>query len=175
MSTMMEIEERAAQYARAREALATVVSVLQAEIDACRRAAMPALRAAVSDAADRHSRLKAALQESKGEFQKPKTRIFHGIKVGYMKQRGEVVIEDEEATIRRIRERLPQAQVELLIKTRESVVRGAVYDLIAGDLKRLGIEIENDTEVAVIKPVDSEVDKLVAALLAEAEKIEEAA
>ncbi len=58
---------------------------------------------------------------------------------------------------------------------RESVDLNAVSDLTGADLKRLGIRIEADTEAVVIKPTDSEVDKLVEALLADAERIEEAA
>ncbi len=175
MATLSEIEELAAWYARARSHLSCLVEDMQQKIDALRREAMPEIKSTLALVAQNHLSLKAALEESRGLFTKPKTRIFSGIKVGYVKQRGEVIVDDEEATIRRIREQLPKDQAELLIKVKESVVKGAIYDLVAGDLKRLGIKIGNDTDVPVIKPVDSEVDKLVAALLSEAEKVGEAA
>lgn len=172
MTTMNEIEEKTRRYADARDLLAARVQLLHEEIEAARRKAMPAIRKALAAAAEAHDQLHAAVDAAPGLFQRPKTITFAGIRVGFTKQRGKVVIEDEEAVIARIRKLLPEEQAELLIRRREAVHKPAVYDLTAGDLKRLGITVTDDEDAVVIKPVDSEVDKLVAALLAEAEQVE---
>ena len=80
----------------------------------------------------------------------------------YLRQ---VTFADEAATINRIRQQLPTAQAELLIKRTEKVHKPGVYDLTAADLKRLGITIDADSDEVVIKPIDGEIDKLVDALL----------
>lgn len=172
---LKDIEELAERYAAERRDLTEIVSALEEHIAQLKRRYLPAIRAAVATTADAHDRLQASIQASPELFIKPRTRTLSGVKVGYTKQRGKVVIDDEEKTIERIHKFLPEEQAELLINTKESVSKTAVYDLTAADLKRLGIRIEADTDAIVIRPVDGEVDKLVDALLRDAERIEEAA
>jgi hypothetical protein len=170
---LYEIEELTAQYSEARGKLAELVGVLHAEIEAAKRRRIAAIKRAVAATADKHAALHAAVDGAHELFGKPRTRTFHGVKVGMQKQRGQVVIDDEERTIARARDLLPEDQVELLVRVRESVHKPAVYDLVASDLKRLGIKIEDDTDAVVIRPTDRDVDKMVDALLKDAERIEE--
>lgn len=169
MTTLADIEKNTRAYAEARAFLTGVIAELQAELERVKHPVLPVIRKAVGRTAEAHARLKAALEDAPELFTKPKTLTIEGVRVGYMKQKGKVVIADEDKTIKRIREQLPAEQAELLIRVRESVHKPAVYDLTAADLKRLGIAITDDEEVPIIKPVDGEVDKLVNALLAEAE------
>ncbi|MDT8428515.1 MAG: host-nuclease inhibitor Gam family protein [Pseudomonadales bacterium] len=170
-----QIEKLTRDYADARAALAELVAALQARLEELKRPALPQIRTAVRRTADQHAALHAALEQSPDLFSKPKTRTFSGVRVGYRKQPGRVEMDDEEAVIARIRKKLPDDQAELLIRRRESVYKQAVYDLSAADLKRLGISLSDDEDVVVIKAVDDEVDRLVSALLAEAEKAEQEA
>jgi hypothetical protein len=169
MATLKDIEHLTHHYANTRQVLTGRVQALQLQIDRLRAEHIKGIRAAVRDAADAHDKLRAAVEVEPALFSKPKTQTFHGVRVGYMKQRGKVVIENEAAVIGRIRKLLPKDQAELLVRVSESVHKPAVYDLVASDLKRLGIRIAADEDVVVIKPVDGEVDKLVSALLGEAE------
>jgi hypothetical protein len=170
MATMTEIEQLTRDYSEARAYLTGVVTELQAELERIKHPALPLIRQAVGTTGEAHARLHAAVEASPELFTKPKTITIAGVRVGYMKQKGKVVIEDEEKTIARIRKLLPKEQAELLISVKESVHKPSVADLIAADLKRLGISITADDAAVVIKPVDGEVDKLVNALLEEAEK-----
>jgi phage host-nuclease inhibitor protein Gam len=169
MATMIEIQQLTREYAEARAYLAGIITELQAELERVKHPVLPVIRKAVGATGEAHSKLKAALEDSPALFTKPKTQTIDGVRVGYMKQKGKVEIADEEAVIARIRKVLPEEQAELLIRTRESVHKPAVYDLAVADLKRLGITITDDEEIVIIKPVDTEVDKLVDALLREAE------
>lgn len=175
MPSLAEIELLAAAVAEARGVLAERVQALQDELDAAQRRHMPAIRQAVAAAAGDLDRLHAAIEAAPELFVKPRTRVLNGIRCGWMKQRGQVVIPDEAKTIARIRELLPTDQAELLIRVRESVHKPAVYDLTAADLKRLGITLEADSDAVTIKPADGEIDRIVAALLKDAAGIEEAA
>lgn len=166
--TPHHIEAKAEAYARDREELASITTALQAVIDEARRRAMPEIREAVRNAAESRDRLRAMIEAAPELFHKPRTRVIAGVKLGYQKQKGKVEFDDEGKVIERIHAQLPKDQAELLIRKRESVHKPAVYDLTAGDLKRLGIRITDDCDEVVIKPTDSEVDKLVAALLDEA-------
>lgn len=172
--TMAMIEEYATDYADARDTVAGVVQNLQDDLEEVRRKYMPALKTAVGKSAEHHAQLKHAIGARPDLFEKPKTQVIAGIRIGYRKEKGKVEIDDEEAVIKRIRKLLPEEQAELLIRTRESVDKNAVGDLSVQDLKRLGIAITDDEEMVFIKPTDGAVDKLVKKLLADAEEAQEA-
>lgn len=175
MTTLNDIEQLAERYAKARRTLSSTVTELQQRIEAIKAEYIDAIRHEVGVAAEAHDELRAAIEAAPQLFDKPRTRVLSGVKVGITKQRGQVEMDDESKVIERIRTLLPAEQAELLIRVRESVQKSAVYDLTAADLKRLGIRITDDCDQVLIKPADSEVDKLVNSLLKDAERIEEAA
>lgn len=172
---LAEIEALAGVFASHRAQLAGRVEALEAIVRDAKRRALPGLRDAVTRTADAKIALAEALSEHPELFEKPKTRMLAGVRVGYMKQRGKVEITDEGKVIDRIRNLLPADQAELLVRVRESVDKQAAADLTAADLRRLGISLTDDIDVMVIKPVDAKLDKLVDDLLAEATETEEAA
>jgi hypothetical protein len=172
---LAQIEALTRAYAAERETLTQYVEAMREIIAQAQRQHLPKIRKAIGRTGEAHAALAAAIEAAQELFERPRTRTFAGVKVGWQKQKGKVVIADEAATIRRIRELLPKDQAELLVRQTESVHKPGVYDLIAADLKRLGIRIEDDTDAIVIKPVDSDIDKLVAALLKDTEQLEQAA
>lgn len=59
-----------------------------------------------------------------------------------------------------------------MISVKESVHKPSVADLTAADLKRLAIRIEDDSDVVTIKTSSADIDKIVDALMKDAEGIE---
>jgi arsenate reductase-like glutaredoxin family protein len=174
---MQQIETLTAAYATERDELAVLVAEMNDAIEQVKRQRLAAIKQAVQKARQAQDELHAAIDEAPDLFKKPRTRTLHGVKVGLTKQKGSVEFDDEAKVIERIRAQLPKNQAELLIRVKESVHKPAVYDLAVADIKRLGIRITADCDAVVIKSVDSEVDKLVSALLSEAaqEAVEKAA
>jgi len=165
---LKNIEELTKAYARERDVLAERVSLLNAELESAKRRAMGGIKSALARAAERQAELRAAIEAAPAEtFEKPRTHIFYGIKVGYRKGSGKVTFGDAEQTLKLIRKHFPE-QADLLIKTKESPNKEAIADLPAPDVAKIGCAIEGTGDVVEIKPVDSDVDKLVAALLKEA-------
>lgn len=175
MSDIATIETLARAYAEARGKLAALVQELQTEMEFIRRKRINPIKRAVAATADAHAALHAAIDKGKELFVKPRSITVAGVKVGMQQKKATVEIADEDAVIARIREQLPKDQVELLLRTRTTVDRNALNDLSDEDLKRLGVRRIEATDNVLIKPVDTEVDKLVDALLAEAEKVEDKA
>lgn len=173
MNDLHTIERLAGQYADAHALLAASVVELNAEIDTLKRLRLARIRRHVRAAAGCRDGLRAAIEAAPALFSRPRTRVLAGVKVGYAKQRGKVAIGDEGAVIGRIRKLLPDAQAQLLVRVRENVHKPAVYDLVAADLKRLGIRIADDEDIIVIRATDTAVDKLVEALLADAERLDD--
>jgi hypothetical protein len=172
MTTLNDLERRAKALADTREAVSAIVGELNAGIDALKREHMKALKRAVAAAAEQHERLRAVIEENPQLFVKPRTVVLHGIKFGYVKGAGKLEYDDERRVIALIRKHFPD-QVDVLVATRETPVKAALSQLAVADLKRLGVTVEGTDDVVVIKPTDSEVDKLVNQLLKSA--VDEAA
>ena len=169
---LAEIERLARAYARIRETLKGRVTALQAELDAVRRRHLRGVRAGVAAAASARARLHAAVTAAPQAFQSPRTLVIEGIRVGFAKRRGTLVVEDRARVVELIRKHFPE-QADIMIKTAETPVKTALARLPAAELKRLGVTVEETTDAVVVKPTDSEVDKAVTALLADAERAAE--
>lgn len=166
--TLSEIEILAKQLADARQNLKQDLGELESEMAEVKKKFLPALRRAVEKAAQRHEALRGAIEEAPGLFQKPKTMIFHGIKFGYMKGRGEIIWEDESQVIKLIKKHFPD-DYEAYIKVTEKVLKTSVAAMSVSDLKKIGVTVIETGDQVFIKPTDSEIDKLINALLKDEE------
>lgn len=164
MMQMAHLETLAKTFAGARDELASRLQDLRDEQESAKRRRLQGIKNSLSRFTAAHADLKAAVEESPHLFNKPKTRVMHGIKVGFVKQPGKLEISDGDAVVRLIRKHFPE-QAEALIKTTETPVKGALVNLTAADLKRIGVSLTNDVDAVVIKPVDGELDKLIGALI----------
>jgi hypothetical protein len=162
--TLHEIETRTRNYRSARDLLGERLHQLETEIESAKRRAMPVIRSALAVAKAAENELQAAISESPELFKKPRTQVFHGVKVGIEKGKGQVVIEDARRTVELIHRHLND-QAELLIKTTETPIKTAIAQLSGAEMKRIGCHVSEAVDSVVIRPVDSELDKLLSALL----------
>ncbi|WP_111747650.1 host-nuclease inhibitor Gam family protein [Salinisphaera orenii] len=171
--SLSDVEKHTQAYAAKRDTLSARVAAMSDEIEAIKRRKLPGIKKAVAAAADARSALEAAIEANRESFAKPKTLIIAGVRVGLAKGKGRIVFDDERLVLDRIYRQFPQQSAEL-IKVTEKPVRSALERLSTADLKRLGCSVEDTDDQIVIKPTDGETDKIVSALLAEAEKLEAA-
>lgn len=162
------VEIRAKAYAEARAVLAGRVAALNEELDALTRRAMPRIKGALAEAAELQADLKAAIEAWPGAFEKPRTYIFHGVKVGFRKGAGKVTFDDADQVVKLIWLRFSPDKAQALITTVEKPNKEAIAGLTVDELKKIGCAIEGTGDLVEIKPVDGEVDKIVTALLKEA-------
>lgn len=164
MADLAEIEKQTQKYSEARDQLAELVSSLKAGIDALKKDSLLGIKKAIKRAAEHHDRLRAMIEESPELFVRPKSKVLHGIKIGYQKGRGKIEIDDADKVIRLIKKHLPD-QADVLIQTKEEVSRNALKNLSDEELKKLGIKVQTVGDVIVISAIDGDVDKLVNELL----------
>jgi hypothetical protein len=165
MSTKLDdINKRAREFSDAREKLAEYVRELNDGIEALKRDNLPKVRRALNRAAQLQEDLKAAVEDAPEHFTKPKTLVLHGIKVGYGKGRGSIEWADDSTLIKAIRKQLPD-QFDVLVKTTEKPLKTPLAQLTADQLRKLGVKVEETGNVVIVRAVDSEVEKLVTALL----------
>lgn len=173
MATLGEIELATKAYADRRELLCLRVENLQTDIEKLKRKRMPEIKSAAADAANARNDLEAIIDDSRGLFVKPRSIIISGIKVGLQKGKGGLDYEDDATVIRLIRKHLPPEQGELLIKVIEKVIKKSLSELDVSTLKKIGVTVQGTGDEVLIKPVDSDVDKIVNAMLKETPEIEE--
>src|SRR5512146_703144 len=107
MPTLMEIEKLTKEYSEARDTLRARIQLLEDEIAAAKKRFLPGIKKCVDAVAGRHQRLFDALAESQELFKKPKSLIFHGVRVGYMKGKGEFDWDDDAALVKLIKKHFP--------------------------------------------------------------------
>ncbi|MBL8471382.1 MAG: hypothetical protein JNM98_06240 [Rhodocyclaceae bacterium] len=167
MTTIHDIEALARNYARARDALREVVSALEVDIEASKRKAMGAIRARIGKSADAHNALRDCVGANPALFCKPRSIIAHGIKMGWQVSPASVEIDDLARTVELIRKHRPQ-EFDELIGVKYTPKKSALQQLSAADLRKLGCSISGQDDRPFVRPVDSELDKLVDALIKDA-------
>jgi len=167
------IEKEAEQYAAARAELADLVGAMRTEQGEVKRRHLPKIRRAVARAKERREALRADVEVSPELFRKRKSQILHGIRVGFRKAKGKLTFPDAGKLVERIKKLLPE-QSDRLIKTEEKPVRAELNRLDAATLRRLGVEVTADQDLPIVEPTDTEVDRVVKALI-EDDDLEEAA
>lgn len=163
---LIEIDGVTKDFSSAREMLTGRVRELENLITSIKRRRLPGIKTAVNTVMEKQASLKAAIEESRSLFIRPKTMIMHGIKIGYQKSKGTISWDDGDQVVKLIKKHLPD-QADILIKTTEKPIKDALLNLSAADLKRIGVTISDDGDQVVIKSTDSEIDKFVDALLKE--------
>ena len=171
MSTIDDIEAKAKALASARAELAERVGRIREEQEAIKRKLLTGVRNALARARDAYDALHEAISESPDLFEKPKTRTLHGVRLGYMKQRGKLQWEDDRSVIDSLRKVLGE-EAEGFIRTTEKPIASRLQDLPARDLRRVGVTVTDDTDVVVIKTADDALDKMIDALIGD-DRIEE--
>lgn len=170
--SMTEIEQKTRDYASARDLLNERMRILNDELQACKRRKLNGIISAARSAGEARSKLQAAIEEHPTLFVKPKSITIQGVKVGFQKKKDTLDIADAEKTIKLIKSKMAD-MADILIITKEKPDIGALLGLGLHDLKRLGVKYVTGTDEAYIKHTDTEIDKLVDAMLAEFDDSEE--
>ena len=162
--TLKEIEPLCAHYAHWHDELQSLLSDLDLRVQTLKRTKLPAIKHLMKKVAGAHSELKGAIEASPHLWDRPRTRVFHGVKVGLQKGKGKITWTDPARVVERIKE-LYRDDLGILIKTIETPVKEALEKLPAADLKKLGVSVTDATDQIVIRMVDSEVERMINALL----------
>jgi hypothetical protein len=171
---LSDIQKLVKDFSDARAELRERVEVLEAGMRALKARYLPAIRKAVERAKEKQDLLWAAIDGSRDLFVKPRTLTLFGIRFGVEKQKGKIEWAKEATAgiVKMIKKFFPDSW-ETYVRVKETPMKKTLATLPSADLKRLGIQVADTGDAVTIKPVDSEVDKLVDALLNEKKDVEE--
>lgn len=163
---LADLEVAAEDYRACYDRLNVLLERLQSEQETTVNRHIPAIRQATIRVKEAERHLRALIQDGRNLFVKPKTRITHGIEIGYRKQPDETRYPPMAALVINIKALLPE-QVKVLINTTEAPNKAAIKELDDDTLRQLGITITPGQDALVIKPIGAEVDRIMKALLGE--------
>ena len=164
MTTMNDIEARAKKFAEARAKLAEAVTELQQATTELHRSHLPGIKRHLNRAFEAEQSLRQLVASAPGLFERPRTVVLHGVKLGFQKGVGKVSFADSDLVVKLIRKKLAD-QADVLIKVEETPIKAALKQLTVKELQSIGCDVEETDDVVVVKAIDSVVDKLVKALL----------
>jgi hypothetical protein len=169
VNAMQQIELLARTYREARDTLSERATALSDELEAAKRRSMRGLRNAAASVTKAGDELRAAIDENRALFVKPKSVVFSGVRCGLKKGRGTTDWDDDAQVVKLIRRHLSE-QFEVLVKVTEKPLKDAMANLTAEQLKKIGVRVESSGDIVQMQDTTAEVDKLVKALLAGAEE-----
>lgn len=162
--TLVTIEQSCTKLASARSALNAKLVELQTEMDAARRRRIKNIRKAIAKVEELTQATRDLVAAAPDLFEKPKSTLLAGIKVGYQQSKPRLEIPDVDETLLRIQRLLP-ATAGTYIKTEESLIRAALAQLPAAMQKRLGVKVVEGEDEVIVRPQDTDVEVLCKTLL----------
>lgn len=169
---LSDIEQAARDFSAKSKILRNFHEQLNSEIDAVKSKYIEDIKQASCEAGESYQMLLTLINDAGDLFKDKKSMTVSGVKFGYQKKKGKLEIINEDATISKLKE-LYGENAALYINTKTSIVKKALDSLPASDLKKLGINIVQDTDVAFVKLTDDEVQKLIEAMIKESAKVAE--
>lgn len=163
LDSLARIENLAQHFAACRDELGAHINAMNDEIQSLKEQYLGHIRAALRTYNTAEDDLRAAVAAAPALFEKPRTRVLHGVRVGIQKGKGAMAVDDPPRTLELIRKLLPE-QVETLIRASYSPVKEALAQLDAQTLKRLGVHVTNAVDEVVVRATDTDMDKLIKAL-----------
>jgi len=100
-------------------------------------------------------------------FVKPKTREFHGITIGFEKERDSVTLPDDAILVDRIEKLLPAKQAETILDRSVKIIKAAFKKLPREILQKLGVQIVAGADKPVVHTNDDDIETLVTKSLGE--------
>ena len=148
------LAEQRAHLRRRYEAKLKAVLAVNAEHD-------EAIRRLQAECTVTRAALLANLEAGRELFKRPKSRGFHGITVGFEKQRCTVTMPEESILVDRITKLLPTAQAESVLDRSVSLIRAAFKKLPRETLQKLGCSVVSGADRPIVHANDDDIEALV--------------
>lgn len=164
---MQKMLQLAGTYAGAYRDLESVVGEFEDQIAVVRNDYEKAIMRAALRAAAAKGNLALAIDCRRDLFEKPRSKTVNGVKFGLSKQVGKITADctDDILAERLIRLFGKKIDPTAFIKKATSVDKNALRTLDETQLKKVGVEIQGDVDLVVVKPAKGNAEKVAEALL----------
>ncbi|GEM_PF-663392 len=159
-----EMEPLCAAYDAQCIKLEEMIGDLESDLEAVKQKHLRGLKKQAGVVAACEAELYGAVEGSPRLFDKPRTMILHGTKIGFANSVGSVVIDDDAQTVKLAEKHFPD-RFDELVKTECTPRKDALRTLSEKDLAKLGCRIEGCGPVVIVKRVAGDVEKLINKLI----------
>lgn len=167
--TLKEIESACKHLAEVRSTAETLMLKVEKKRQAILDDHADELNSLAHELTVARSSVALSVQYGRELFKRPKTQVFHGIEVGFQKERDKVEVPAEEVLISRI-ETMLKAKASTLVRSVKSVVAEAFKQLTAQEKQMLGCRTITGADAVVVRAqAKSDVEKYFAACSTSAE------
>lgn len=174
MPTITEIRAAAQRLADAHRESVSRATALETAISKAITPIYAMHRVGIDAAAEEEAAAKSDLQRlidaAPQLFARPRSITTDGVKCGYRKAEDSLDWEDDATVIGRIRALDLETTSPVLIRTEESLNVAALAELDGNDLRRIGVRRIPGVDQSFVSFSDSDVEKMVKAILADATK-----
>lgn len=164
-----ELESAAKEYSSSCRILRNLKECLDNELEKIKLKYTEQFAEASKNAGEAYQMLFTLVSASEELFQDKKSMSISGVKFGYQKKKGKIEIDNEEFTINKLQELFPD-NADMYLSKKISVSKKALDNLAAADLKKIGVNIIQDSSEPFVKLTDDEIQKLLDAIIKEAAK-----
>ena len=170
MTTLADIQKRAAALSAYRDKLSALFLTLQSGLDTVKNGALPEIKRVARHVAKEHNELVDVIKAHPELFEKPRSYVVDGIKFGMQAAQGSLEWEDDEKVCERIASLveqgvIPADQLDMLVAVKKKPVADAVRQLSPDVRRRIGVRLEGDGDQPLIKSVDSAIEKAVTTVI----------
>jgi len=163
--SLEDVKNKAESFKETMQSVEKVKELIRKQIESVEQTYGPLLTTATEAAAQAQNELALAIDSNRDCFVKPKTLNINGLKIGLQQGKTELLVPNEEETIVLIKEKFDKKKCALMIKTEESVIKGAFKNFKDAELEALGITRNAGIDEVYIKVEDSDISKVVTGLL----------
>lgn len=167
---LKDLETAAKEFSIKSRVLRNIKESLDAEIDEVKSKYIEELKKASSEAGESYQMLLTLVESSEELFSDKKSMSINNVKFGYRKKTGKIEIDNEEFTINKLQELFPE-NADMYLSKKISISKKALDSLTAAELKKIGVNVIQDSSEAFVKLTDDEVQKLIDALVKESAKM----
>jgi hypothetical protein len=160
MTKLDEIRQAAETYAAAVKEVRTIQEKIEDEQRKIQREYGSKLIEAAKAAGEAKQLVITVLDGAESYFVKPRTVTVAGVVVGFRKQKGTIEIPNEDYTIAKIHEQMPE-RAGMLLNIKTTIAKKALDSLTGDELKKIGITVTADTDAPVVDATDKELQKLI--------------
>jgi|ERR1035437_2294297 hypothetical protein len=140
------------------------IAQLEADLEVVKQKHLPGLKKQAAALAAREAELYNAVENAPDMFERPKTLVIAGTKIGFSNSIGSVVVDDEAQTVKLVEKHFGD-RFDELVKTERTPRKDALRTLAEKDLAKLGCRIEGCGPVVIVKRVSGDVEKLINKLI----------
>ncbi len=169
MTGLNQLETLTKDFSASNDVLSGLKKELNTEIEEIRSKYFRRIKSSIEKIIAGKTELEEAILTNKHLFEKPKTMVISGIRIGFQKSKDKISWDDEDMLIRMIEKKMEPLAAKMLVKTEKKPVKEAISRLDEAELSIIGCRLEKGTDRVFIKTLDTEIDKFVGSLVKETE------